>query len=304
MYYFIVNKSSRTGKGAEIWKNIRKILKIRDVKYSSWETMYKGHATELAKKICNMPDEEINLIVLGGDGTVNEVINGMCNFHKVNFGIIPTGSGNDFARGLNIKCTPEEQLGIILNSRKTETIDIGLSTYGNVKRYFAISSGIGLDAIVCKKALTSKLKTILNKLHLGKLTYIILTIQTLFSMTTADITISYDGKKRKCKKMIFAAAMNFRAEGGGVPMAPRADAKDGLLSVCCVHGIPKWRTFFCLPLLVMAKHERIKGFDIVNCKKCHLKSNRPMVLHADGEYCEDVKEVNFECIPEKLRLIV
>lgn len=81
--------------------------------------------------------------------------------------------------------------------------------------------GAGLDALVCKKALKSKVKDALNKLHLGKLTYLFLTVQSLFTMQTTDAAAVFDGKgQQNRKKMIFAAAMNFRAEGGGVPMAP------------------------------------------------------------------------------------
>lgn len=306
MLYFIVNPKSRTGKGLNIWRDVKSYLKDNNIRYRALDTKYEGHATKLAEEVCKLPQEKINLVVIGGDGTVNEVINGITDFHKVNFGIIPTGSGNDFARGLGIKGDPVEQLVKIITSEKTEAIDIGKVTWGEngASRYFAISSGVGLDAIVCKMALTSKLKTFLNKIHLGKLTYIILTIHTLFSMTTADFRVKLDGEERKLTKVIFSAAMNFRAEGGGVPMAPRADAKDGLLSMCMVHTIPKWRTFFCLPLLCAAKHENIKGFDIVNCKECQIEISESVVLHADGEYVADVDKVTFESVPSKLNLIV
>ena len=307
MIYFIVNSTSRTGKGLDIWKQVRAHLKKNNVEFKAFETKYPGHATELARKISSLPGEEITMVTIGGDGTVNEVINGISDFSKIRFGVIPTGSGNDFARGLGLSDDPILQADVISNSIITETIDVGKVWWEGCDkpRYFAISAGVGLDAIVCKKALTSKLKKFLNKIHLGKLTYIILTVQTLFSMDTAQVKVTLDdGEEVEFNKLIFAAAMNFRAEGGGVPMAPRADAKDGLLSMCIVHGIPKWVTFFCLPFLVLAKHEWIKGFDIINCKKCEIKLDKPVVLHEDGEYCADTDHVVMECMPEKLRLIV
>ncbi len=307
MYYFIVNPKSRTGKGLEVWKCVKTYLRDNNISYRARDTKYEGHATELARNLCELPKDKINLIVIGGDGTVNEVLCGITDFGRINFGVIPTGSGNDFARGLGIKGKPLEVLAKLLMSEKTEAIDMGKINYGedNMTRYFAISSGVGLDAIVCKKALTSKLKQILNKLHLGKLTYIILTVHTLFSMETVEVKVSFDeGEEKEFNKLIYAAAMNFRAEGGGVPMAPKADMKDGLLSVCFAHGIPKWRTFFCLPLLVMAKHEKLKGFDVIDCKKCKIALDKPVVLHADGEYIADVDKVTFTCLPTKLNLMV
>ena len=87
--------------------------------------------------------------------------------------------------------------------------------------------------------------------------------------------------ERKLDRIIYIAAMNFKAEGGGVPMAPKADATDGKLSICSVHGIPKWRTFLCLPFLVAAKHTGIRGFDIDDCGTCEVRLKDPMVLHAD-----------------------
>lgn len=248
MIYFIVNTSSRTGKGMSVWREAREVLRKRNASYKAFSTKYKGHATKLAEKISSLPEDEINLVVVGGDGTVNEVINGIRDFGKVRFGVIPTGSGNDYARGLNLKGTTEDYVNKIVDSVDTEVIDIGCVRWngGGNQRYFAISAGIGLDAIVCKKALTSKQKNFLNKLHLGKLTYLLLTVETLFCMETARVKAKFDDEDKSFEKLIFAAAMNFRAEGGGVPMAPKADAKDGKLSMCLAHGIPRWKTFlFC-----------------------------------------------------------
>ena len=230
----------------------------------------------------------------------------MTHFEKVKFGVIPTGSGNDLARGLGIKGSPTEQLEAILSCEKEFVMDLGEVSWngGKKPRLFAISAGTGLDALVCKKALKSALKDFLNKIHLGKLTYILLTIESLFTMETTDGAAVADGKGQKnMKKMIFCAAMNFRAEGGGVPMAPAADAQDGKLSVCCAYGIPKWRTFFCLPLLITAKHLFIRGFVVTDCAEYDLKLRHPMVLHADGEYCGDVTEMHFKCLLGMLHVL-
>ena len=105
-------------------------------------------------------------------------------------------------------------------------------------------------------------------------------------MQTADAEIFFDREEGLQKKrMIFTAAMNFKAEGGGVPMAPAASACDGKLSFCEAAGIPKWRTFLCLPFLVAAKHTSIHGFSVTDAKDCTIRLSRPMVVHADGEYC-------------------
>lgn len=309
MLYFIVNETSRSGKTRQIWKDIQQSLIKADVSYEYMITQGRDHATKLASEISQRPEDNICIVVIGGDGTMNEVINGIADFDKVRFGIIPTGSGNDFGGGLDLPKSPEENLQRIISSYKSgedsyRAVDIGLVRWGqNQKKLFGISSGIGLDAIVCKKALSSKLKNVLNKLGLGSLTYVLLTIITLFSMKTADFEISYDNNKSTLKKTIFAAAMNLRAEGGGVPMAPDATPYDGKLSISSASGIPKWITFLCLPFLVAGKHTHIKGFNLVSCREASIHSSQKMTLHADGEYVADVTDLTFGVYPQKLRLM-
>lgn len=309
MLYFIVNETSRSGRTRQIWKDIQQSLIKADVSYEYMITQGRDHATKLASEISQRPEDNICIVVIGGDGTMNEVINGIADFDKVRFGIIPTGSGNDFGGGLDLPKSPEENLQRIISSYKAgedsyRAVDIGLVRWGqNQKKLFGISSGIGLDAIVCKKALSSKLKNVLNKLGLGSLTYVLLTIITLFSMKTADFEISYDNNKSTLKKTIFAAAMNLRAEGGGVPMAPDATPYDGKLSISSASGIPKWITFLCLPFLVAGKHTHIKGFNLVSCREASIHSSQKMTLHADGEYVADVTDLTFGVYPQKLRLM-
>lgn len=309
MLYFIVNETSRSGKTRQIWKDIQQSLIKADVSYEYMITQGRDHATKLASEISQRPEDNICIVVIGGDGTMNEVINGIADFDKVRFGIIPTGSGNDFGGGLDLPKSPEENLQRIISSYKAgedsyRAVDIGLVRWGqNQKKLFGISSGIGLDAIVCRKALSSKLKNVLNKLGLGSLTYVLLTIITLFSMKTADFEISYDNNKSTLKKTIFAAAMNLRAEGGGVPMAPDANPYDGKLSISSASGIPKWITFLCLPFLVAGKHTHIKGFNLVSCREASIHSSQKMTFHADGEYVADVTDLTFGVYPQKLRLM-
>lgn len=309
MIHFIVNEHSRSGKGVRVWRQIEALLKKEEEPYRIWRTEYVGHATKLAKEISKLDEKEIKLVVVGGDGTINEVVNGIADFGKIRFGIIPTGSGNDCARGLGISGKPEELLLRILESNGTQSIDLGKVSWKENdrinSRVFMISSGVGMDALVCKKAMTSRIKKVLNRIGLGKLTYLIITVQSILSMQTANTRVIIDRERKTLyKNHIFSAVMNFRAEGGGVPMAPAADAKDGLLSVCTIHGIPKLCTFFVLPFLITAKHERFHGVKIENCRTCEFVMDTLLVLHTDGEYCGEVTKVEFECLPNRLKLLI
>ena len=234
MYHFIVNLNSRTGKARKIWEELRQELDRREVLYILHETKYAGHAIEISRKLVKNADETVKIVVLGGDGTFNEVINGARDYEKIEIGYIPTGSGNDLARGLGLSSDPMENLNLILDSTEFTRMDLGCISWddGESKKFFAVSAGVGVDADVCRRALASTLKKILNKIGLGKLTYAILTLQSLFAMPTMNAHIVADGVEHGIlDKIIFIAIMNHKCEGGGVPMSPIADAFDGKLSM-------------------------------------------------------------------------
>ena len=306
MLYFIVNLKSRTGESRAIWETVKQELKLRNERYMAFRTKGPGHAMQLAKKISSFPEEEIRLVVCGGDGTINEVINGITDFEKVSLGIIPMGSGNDFAKGLGITGTPDELIKRILNDNERRLIDLGSVRYSENKppRLFGISAGVGLDAIVCKKAMHSKQKAMLNKIGMGKLVYLLLTVETLFSMRTVRGIVGFDGEKSKrFDKLIFSASMNLPAEGGGVPMVPWANPQDGRLGMCLAHDIPRWKAFLDLPWLVVGKHDRVKNFYIRDYGSCVIRLAKPVTLHADGEYLGEVSELHFEVEKGKLQLL-
>ncbi len=300
--YFIVNTSSKSGQAKAIWDELEIILQTKGIDYEAHITQYGGHATELAAKL-TATDEERMLVVCGGDGTVNEVLNGIRDLSRVIFGYIPLGSANDFARGLGITLTSQEILESILFAKACDAIDIGEVSYPSGSRKFVISAGVGVDALVCRRALTSKLKNFLNRIHLGSLTYGLLTVSSLFQSPFLKGTVTTaEGDTIAVSNLIFAAGMNFPCEGGGVPMAPRADATDGKLSVCCVSDIPKWFCLFCFLKLLAGKHEGIKGFRIIDTKEVHVQLDTPLVVHADGEDCGDQSDITFRCLPLALRM--
>ena len=136
MYYFIVNPGSRSGNGKIIWKRVEQILEQEQVEYRVFFTSYRYHATKLAREITSR-SEKLTLVSVGGDGTLNEVVDGIQNLERVTLGYIPTGSSNDFARSLSLPSKPEEALHNILHPSYFQRIDLGLMTYGSLTRRFA-----------------------------------------------------------------------------------------------------------------------------------------------------------------------
>ena len=306
MYYFIVNEHGASGKGAITWALVTHILEERKLQYKRYISQGKGHAATIARHICQLKDDDKRIVVVGGDGTVNEVLNGITDFEHVSFGLIPTGSGNDFARGMKIPRIALLAIEKIINSKGDMKMDLGeVQAKGFEKKVFGISAGCGLDALVCKKVDSSLLKKVLNKIHLGGLSYIILTVVNLFSMKTSSCTVCFDDEyPQEFTKQIFFAGMNCPTEGGGVKMAPDASTFDGKLTACMAHGIPKIMTFFKLPLLSAGKHQKLKGFLSRPFSKVKIISDQILTVHADGEYAGDSTEVEISCKKNCLRILI
>lgn len=309
MYHFIINPKSRSGRGLKIWNEVKSILDEHNITYQYDFTHYKQHAVELAQKICNQEDGIKNIIVLGGDGTVNEVINGINDFSKVLLGYIPSGSSNDFARSLGISSDPKIALESILSPKHFDFVDIGTLTMLDdnsriTTRKFAVSSGIGWDAAVCYEALTSNIKKVLNKIGLGKLTYVIIAIKQIISLKPTKGVVVIDGvKTHTYHNILFIANMIHKYEGGGLRMNPKADYHDQKLSVCLVHDISKLKVMLMLPTIIWGKHTLVKGVETFDCSTIEITLDDPKHTHTDGESAGTNRHITLNCAHDQLRII-
>ena len=237
------------------------------------------------------------------------MLSGIKDFEGIRFGVIPVGSANDFAVGMGLSKDPMEVLSSLLSDKPERRMDIGRATLEDgSERLFGISSGIGMDAIVCKRALTSRIKKVLNKLGLGSATYVILTVITLFDMKRVPVHIRlYDGDEvidRDIPQMVFAAGMNMPIEGGGVAMTPDAGYDDGKLSLCTGFGVHGFAAVGALLSVLKGKHKKnTRNFYLRDFDRIELTSESPMVVHTDGEYAGDMNRLILEVLPGKLRLI-
>lgn len=306
MYHFIVNLNSRTGKARKIWEDLRQELDRREVMYTLHETKYAGHAIDISRRLLRDEEALVKIVVLGGDGTFNEVINGARDYEKIEIGYIPTGSGNDLARGLGLSPDPMENLITILESKECMKMDLGCISWdeGESKKYFAVSTGVGVDADVCRRALSSTLKKVLNAIGLGKLTYGILTLISLFAMPPINAHIITDGEDHGIiDRVIFIAMMNHKCEGGGVPMSPVADPMDGKLSMCCISGTSKLRALTLFPSLLAGKHMTKKVFFGPDFKEADIVLKTPNIWHIDGEMCSYNTKMHIECLPGAIKIM-
>ena len=302
MYTFIVNPNARTGLGVQVWERLERILSEKNVKYKAYLTRYPNHAAEFAAE-ATAGEEDITLIALGGDGTINEVINGIRDFSKVTFGYIPIGSSNDFARSMGLSRNPEQMLSQILNPSSFTYVDIGKLSYGGFVRRFAVSCGIGFDADVCFHISSSKIKKLLNRLKLGKLSYTGIALFLMMSLSPRPMDIMMDGAGYRFRRVFFAAAMNQRYEGGGFKFCPAADPSDGLLDIIVIADMPRLKALLLLPTAFKGWHGRFKGVHIFTCKESEIINESTLPVHTDGEPVVKAAQIKISLEQEKLLLI-
>lgn len=303
MLNFIVNPSSSSGNAARIWEHVTKKLAKENISYNAHLTDGPGAATRFAREIC-ASETNPTIVVIGGDGSVNETMCGITDFSKVTFGYIPAGSSNDFARDLDLTSDYKKALDAILNPSEYIMLDIGKVVAGEDVRNFAVSCGIGYDAAICYEALNSNTKDFLNKIHLGSLTYVILAVKRLAKAKKLSCTISIDNEEPvSFKKFLFACAMVHRYEGGGLMFCPEAKYNDGILDLCFAHSIPKLKVLRVLPTAYKGNHVAFKGIEIRKGKKFTIQVSEPAHIHTDGEPCGIHSEMTVELNAAQLRMI-
>jgi len=328
MYYIIVNPASKTGRGKMLWSELEPVIVDRGIDYKVIFSKKAGHVTELVRDLSGFtlasPNAILNLIVLGGDGTLNEVIQGITDFSRVHLGYIPTGSGNDFARDLNLPLDPVECLNRILDCKEPTAMDIGMVTYNDVSvnnsdtsvsnasvcntpitRYFDMSAGIGFDAAVCEGVAHSRMKKILNRLHIGSFAYLMVALKNIFFVKNGDCTMTLDDEITiKLHSFLFIATMIHSYEGGGFMFCPKADYTDGIIDICAVDNLSALTILRALPTASKGKHYRFKGISRYSGQKIDIKTEKPLWVHTDGEAAIKSNSITVTCLKQQLHLMM
>ena len=284
MYSFIINPNARSGKGLRAWKLIEHRLEEKSVPYQVFFTKYQGHATQIARTLTQEKNCR-SLIVLGGDGALNEAVNGIADLARVTLGYIPIGSSNDFARSLGLEQDPLKALEKILTPSGYIPVNIGSLSWGcEHTRRFVVSAGLGFDAGVCHQVAVSRLKVFLNRIGLGKLSYAAVAVGLLLSLTPRRMTLTLDDQTPlEFDRAYFAAVMNHPYEGGGFRFCPKADPGDDMLDIIVIANLSKLKTLLLLPATFMGWHKYFKGASIYRCRTVEIRSEKGLPVHTDGE---------------------
>jgi len=267
-YCFIVNPVAGKGKAAKLIPLIQKQMEEKNLKFKIKKTSYNGEGKALAVEAL---EEGYNVIVaVGGDGTINEIISGVYSLEGI-IAIIPAGTGNDFARSLNISTDFYNAISNIINGTATE-IDAGFID----NKVFINVASIGLDAHIAAEA--NKLK----RYFTGTKAYIISLLKGLITYHSIKVKIVMDNTTID-KRIMLAAFCNGAYYGGGMNIAPTADPTDNLLDICIVEDMPKLKLLWLFPTIFKGQHTVFKEVKAYRAKKLLIYSDKEMIINTDGE---------------------
>lgn len=298
----ILNPNADTGNA---WK------RASDLRYMaegygkiSWAgTVFPTHATELAYRAAK--DKFDLVIAVGGDGTAHEVINGLMQVpakKRPRFGIVPLGSGNDYAANLGLPKQPEEALQAILTGipHKVDIAtledDLGRSIYWNN----TLNIGFGGCVNIFSHDLT---------LIRGFMKYFVAVLQTIVSRyDVLDVKIDMDGAEWQGQTMMMALC-NGPREGGGFVTGPHAEMDDGILDYAILSKISRLMMFRMIPEFMKGTQERFpKLVHSGRFGKMVITSQQPLYMHTDGElfagFSHNVHQIKVEIIPEALEVML
>ncbi|GAB4117841.1 MAG: diacylglycerol kinase family lipid kinase [Candidatus Caldatribacteriota bacterium] len=294
----IINLTAGGGKPKIHLETVLNYLKENGLNFRLKMTSHSGEATELARKAA---DEGMEVIIsVGGDGTINEIINGiMQSKNDPALGIIPLGWANDFIKSTDISPNIIKACQTLIKG-KTKRIDLGLI---NQKIYFVNICGVGFDAEIAHLANQIKSK------HphwntLSAYVYILATLKKLLApFSYHQVSLKIDGQEIHTK-ILFAAIGNGQIYGGRFKITPEAVLDDGLLDICIVESMGRLKYILSIPKVCQGTHKSIKGVTFYRAKEIIIESSYPILAQVSGEIIESQNKFTITSLPKRLKLIV
>lgn len=293
MYKIILNPFAGKGKAFRSIRTIEKYFQKFQIEYDMQITDSPKQATEIALQGANQGIE--NIIAAGGDGTINEVLNGIMkseNPEKINLGIIAIGGGNDFVKNLDYPQKIEKQIKILKNC-DTKKVDIGKIE----NHYFINTLGLGFDAQV---ATTYSKSNLLN----GFIGYLIAVLLTLIRCRSYLVKI-FANDKTITKNALFITVGNGKCCGGKFHLTPNAKIDDGLFDFCIIDKISRRKIVKLLPKTIKGEHTNFPVVTMLKGKEINIKSNEDLPVYMDGEIPElkNRKNIDIKILSKKISLI-
>lgn len=265
----VINPASGRSTYEKRLRYLKRRLLHAGLKTSEFYTEIEGEGklTYFAKK--NPAIDEI--IVLGGDGTLNYVVNEMLQ-NQLPISIVSNGTGNDSVKSLHRENNFEKQVEIAVTG-EVKSFDLGLCN----GRVFVNGLGIGFDGQVVEKMSKRKKK---RGSHLD---YFWIVLRTVAGFREKHLSFSLDGNKFN-RKILLMTVSNGTTFGGGFVINPHARSDDGMLDVCVLNEIPAIARFWHLPKLKTGSHGSLKACEFYKAMKVVIDSSDELVAHLDGEF--------------------
>src|SRR6266511_2094124 len=243
------------------------------------------------------------IVAVGGDGTINEVVNGIKGAEaglgrRVRLGVIPLGTGSDFVKALDGVEANDIHGGIRRAvGERTRAVDLGRVRVGdNTPRFFINALGVGLDAQVAAESLK------LTKLK-GLAVYLVAIIRALANYKAHPMTVEYDGT-RVHRRLLFASIANGRCQGGGFWLTPDALIEYGLLDLCLVDKMRLDEIIRHIPKVMEGTHGRLKQVRMSRARNITVTSSAPIPVATDGEVLStNAHSVRIETLPGAIEIL-
>lgn len=288
MIYVLANRKRTSGKKQEALNAVKNVFDKNGLDYEIIFTEKRGEAKALTQKITSDGNHNV-LVIMGGDGTLHDVINGFCDFENNSVAVIPVGTGNDFAECAKIPKDPGKAAGLVINGEARAIDYIQLSS--GLRSLNAIGAGIDVD--VLKRTYSGKSK--------GKSKYLKALISSLIHFKSCNFTVRYNGIEEKRFGLI-AAIGNGRQIGGGIKLFPEARLDDGYLDLFIVDYLSKPKILGAFLKLMRGKVNKIKGATAVKVKSAEFIMDADnYTVQAEGELYDNIP-VNAEVVAGKFKI--
>lgn len=285
---FVVNNptSGSRNKNQRTVREFRSFAESNKLPFQLIETTTEENAKSIV--LSRFENSFTDLVIIGGDGTANEAVNGLK--FDVPMSIISAGTGNDFLKVLPPRKTLEDQFKILV-SGKTLRIDLGVCN----GRKFLNGVGIGFDGQIVEEMLNTKVP-----LLKGHAKYYFHVLQILASYREKPFKFILNGENNQ-EDLILMTVGNGSTFGGGFNLMPEANIQDGLLEICTIGAIPGWKRFLHIGKLSNGSHGSLSAVNFYRTKSVQIDSPIKLFAHIDGEPMGN-PPYTMEILPSALRV--
>lgn len=287
MWHLIVNPTAGRGRTRVALPSIVQRLNDHGIEHEILMTDSPGHATELARRL--VAQGATTIVAVGGDGTVHEVINGLTG-SSATLAVIPTGTGNDLARALNIPLEVGKAIDT-LSSAPVRMMDYGVDAEGA----FGVILGLGFTAQVMDHV--NKNKDFLR----GPLAIAAAVLKVVNNLQATELEIVLDGVAIT-RRSVAVFVMNSCWTGGGMYVTPRAKLNDGLLHLCLVNELGKLELLRLLPKVYSGQHVGHRAVEFHTCKEIVISPRQPILKLFDGNVY-GTGLVSAKIVPQGLKVL-